>query len=92
MLQASGFCLLVIGIWMQLELHKYMEIASMFNGGATIPIIFLCLGGSIILFSTLACCCTAKGKVPLLYMVRNLFKYWYIVFTIYTFQLNMTHF
>ena len=41
----------------------------MFIKGATIPLIFVCLGGSIILFSTLACCCTAKGKVPLLYMV-----------------------
>ena len=67
--QASGFCLLVIGLWMQLQLHKYMEISSMFDGVATIPGVFLCLGGSIILFSTLACCCTAKGKVPLLYMV-----------------------
>ena len=56
---------------MQKDLHKYMEISSMFDGGATIPGIFLCLGGTIILFSTLACCCTAKGKVPLLYMVRD---------------------
>jgi len=69
---ASGFCLLVIGIWMQLELHKYMEISSMFIKGSTIPLIFVCLGGSIILFSTLACCCTAKGKVPLLYMYSSI--------------------
>lgn len=69
---ASGCCLLVIGLWMLKDLHKYMEISSMFNGGSTIPGIFLCLGGTIILFSTLACCCTAKGKVPLLYMYSSI--------------------
>ena len=68
---------------MQLQLHKYMEISSMFDGVATIPGVFLCLGGSIILFSTLACCCTAKGKVPLLYMV------WYSHSTIFKIFYNL---
>ncbi len=65
--QASGLCLLSIGLWMEFELHKYMELSTFFS--TTIPILFVGLGGSIIGLSVLACCCTAKGKVPLLYIV-----------------------
>jgi hypothetical protein len=56
-----------------------MEISSMFDGVATIPGVFLCLGGAIILFSTLACCCTAKGKVPLLYMYSSILLIIFVV-------------
>jgi hypothetical protein len=52
---------------MELQLHKYMELSTFFS--TTIPFIFLGLGGSILCLSILACCCTAKGKVVLLYMV-----------------------
>ena len=58
---------------MKLQLHKYMEISGMgLNvGEVTIPGVFVALGGSILIFSSLACCCTAKGKAPLLYLVSQ---------------------
>ena len=71
--QASGLCLLSVGLWMKLQLHKYMEISGMgLNvGEVTIPGVFVALGGSILIFSSLACCCTAEGKAPLLYLVSQ---------------------
>ena len=67
--QASGLFLLSVGIWMELQLHKYMELSTFFS--TTIPLIFVSLGGAILCLSLLACCCTAKGKVPLLYRVSH---------------------
>ena len=55
---------------MELQLHKYMELSTLFS--TTIPLIFVGLGGTILGLSVLACCCTAKGKVLLLYIVSNL--------------------
>ena len=65
--QASGVFLLSVGVWMELQLHKYMEVSNFF--ATTVPLVFVSLGGSILCLSLLACCCTAKGKVPLLYIV-----------------------
>ena len=62
--------MLAIGLWMELQLHKYMELSTLFS--TTIPLIFVGLGGTILGLSVLACCCTAKGKVLLLYIVSNL--------------------
>ncbi len=31
-------CLLAIGLWMELQLHKYMELSTLFS--TTIPLIF----------------------------------------------------
>lgn len=52
---------------MELQMHKYMEVSNFFS--TTIPMVFISLGGSILFLSILACCCTVKGKVPLLYIV-----------------------
>ena len=69
--QASGVFLLSVGVWMELQLHKYMEVSNFFS--TTIPLVFVSLGGSILCLSLLACCCTVKGKVPLLYIVNQSF-------------------
>ena len=65
--QASGLVMLVIGVWMMSQLHKYVDTESPI--ATTLPIIFLGLSAAILLLAALACCCTAKGKVPLLYLV-----------------------
>jgi hypothetical protein len=44
-----------------------MELSTLFS--TTLPVIFVSMGGAILCLSLLACCCTAKGKVPLLYIV-----------------------
>lgn len=63
---ASGLVMLVIGVWMMSQLHKYVDTESPI--ATTLPIIFLGLSAAILLLAALACCCTAKGKVPLLYL------------------------
>ena len=67
-LQASGLVMLIIGVWMILQLHKYVETDSRVS--TALPLTFLGLAATIMLLASLACCCTAKGKVPLLYLVR----------------------
>ena len=49
------------------QLHKYVDVDSPI--ATTLPIIFLGLSAAILILAALACCCTAKGKVPLLYLV-----------------------
>ena len=63
MFQASGLVMLVIGVWMMSQLHKYVDTESPI--ATTLPIIFLGLSAAILLLAALACCCTAIGKVPL---------------------------
>ena len=52
---------------MILQLHKYVETDSRVS--TALPLTFLGLAASIMVLASLACCCTAKGKVPLLYLV-----------------------
>ena len=73
MFQASGLVMLVIGVWMMSQLHKYVDTESPI--ATTLPIIFLGLSAAILLLAALACCCTAKGKVPLLYLVSLLIQF-----------------
>ncbi len=70
--QASGFVLLIIGIWMQFQLHKYIDMASFISN--TVPAIFVSLGSSILIMAALACCCAAKEKVSLLYIVSTILR------------------
>lgn len=63
---ASGLAMLIIGIWMISQLHKYVDTESWI--ATTLPITFLSLAAAILVLAILACCCTAKGQVPLLYM------------------------
>ncbi|XP_050309305.1 tetraspanin-7-like [Anthonomus grandis grandis] len=62
----SGVAILSIGIWMEVELHKYMEMSTEFSG--TAPYVLIGTGTLIILIGTLACCCTVKGQPVLLYV------------------------
>ncbi len=86
-LQASGLAMLIIGIWLMSQLHKFkidapihfentyaesIEAQQMDEDAriiSTLPIVFMALAASILVLAALACCCTAKGKVPLLYLV-----------------------
>lgn len=64
--------MLIIGVWMMLQLHKYVDTSST-TISSTLPLVFLSLAAAILVLAALACCCTAKGKVPLLYMVSHNF-------------------
>lgn len=67
----SGIAILAIGIWMEVELYKYMELSTEFSG--TAPYVLIGTGALIILIGSLACCCTVKGQPVLLYVVCVLF-------------------
>lgn len=62
----SGIAILAIGIWMEVELYKYMEMSTEFSG--TAPYVLIGTGSLIIFIGTLACCCTVKGQPVLLYV------------------------
>lgn len=65
---ASGLVMLIIGVWMILQLHKYVETPDNSRVSTALPLTFMGLAASIMVLASLACCCTAKGKVPLLYL------------------------
>lgn len=67
--QASGLGVLCAGIWMQVELHKYLELNADFSISA--PYILVATGAIILVISTLACFCTVKGQPSLLYTVMR---------------------
>ena len=64
--------MLIIGVWMILQLHKYVETPDNSRVSTALPLTFMGLAASIMVLASLACCCTAKGKVPLLYLVSFL--------------------
>lgn len=66
-MQASGLAVLCAGIWMQVELLKYLELNAEFS--RITPYILVWTGVFILCISTLACCCTVKGHPTLLYLV-----------------------
>ncbi|CAH1102978.1 unnamed protein product [Psylliodes chrysocephalus] len=61
----SGIIILAIGIWVQVELYKYMEMSTAFS--STAPYVLIATGSLIILVGSFACCCTVKGQPSLLY-------------------------
>ncbi|GAB0095982.1 Tetraspanin [Sergentomyia squamirostris] len=63
---ASGLAILCAGIWMQVDLHKYLELNVDFSSSG--PYVFVGTGALILLISSLACCCTVKGQPSLLYL------------------------
>ncbi|KAJ8865680.1 hypothetical protein PR048_033200 [Dryococelus australis] len=65
LLQMTGIVILGIGIWMQVELYKYMELSADFS--STAPYVLLGTGALIVIVGSLACCCTVKGQPALLY-------------------------
>ncbi|XP_046402459.1 tetraspanin-7-like [Ischnura elegans] len=62
----TGIIILAVGIWMKVELHKYMELSTEFSSNASY--ILIGTGALVILIGSLACCCTAKGQPALLYI------------------------
>ncbi|XP_073941976.1 tetraspanin-7-like [Choristoneura fumiferana] len=62
----SGLVLLVVGLWAQFDLHRYMELSSEFSG--TAPLVVVGLAGLIVLVSSVAFSCIIKGQPVLLYI------------------------
>jgi hypothetical protein len=67
--QVSGLAMLCSGIWVQIGLHRYMELSTDYTN--TFQIVLVGLGLIILFVGTLACCCTVKAQSSLLYLVSN---------------------
>ncbi|XP_063701517.1 tetraspanin-7-like [Culicoides brevitarsis] len=63
---ASGLAIFCAGIWMQVELKKYLELSKDFSENFTY--VLVSIGVLILLVGTFACCCTVKGQSSLLYL------------------------
>ncbi|CAL4098493.1 unnamed protein product, partial [Meganyctiphanes norvegica] len=61
----SGLVILLAGVFLELEVYKYVEISPDLSG--TAPWILVATGGFMLLLGALACCCTAKGQPVLLF-------------------------
>lgn len=62
----TGIGILVAGIWMKVDLYKYMNLTT--NDTSAIAYVLIGTGAVIIVIGTLACCCTAKGVPALLHL------------------------
>lgn len=65
--QVSGLIILCCGIWMQVELHSYLELSDDFSVKA--PYVLVGMGVFVLLIGVMACCCTVHGQPALLYLV-----------------------
>lgn len=68
-IKVSGLAMLCSGIWVQIGLHRYMELSTDYTN--TFQILLVGMGLIILFVGTLACCCTVKAQSSLLYLVRN---------------------
>ncbi|GLG96089.1 Tetraspanin [Gryllus bimaculatus] len=66
LVELSGIVILAVGVWMQVELYKYMELSTEFS--STAPYVLIATGALIVVVGFLACCCTVKGQPVLLYI------------------------
>ena len=82
-LQLTGLFILIVGLWAEFDLYKYMELSSDFSG--TAPHVIIGIASLIVLISSVAFSCIIKGQPVLLYIVSDRsiyyfhFKYIYIL-------------
>lgn len=67
--QISGLAMLGTGIWVQIGLHRYMELSTDYTN--TFQIVLVGMGLIVLFVGTLACCCTVKAQSSFLYLVRS---------------------
>lgn len=82
--------MLCSGIWVQIGLHRYMELSTDYTN--TFQIVLVGMGLIILFVGTLACCCTVKAQSSLLYLVREIFKHLVRLTTYLTSYLFLTQY
>ncbi|XP_044752330.1 tetraspanin-7-like [Coccinella septempunctata] len=88
----SGIIILIIGIWMKVDLHKYTEMSTKFSN--IIPYVLIAIGAFIFLIGTFACCCTLKGQPGLLYIYGGILAAIFVLelgcsFSVYTYRADL---
>lgn len=74
--QLTGLFLLLVGVWAELDLYKYLELSPEFSG--TAPHVIIGISGLIILISSIAFSCIIKGQPVLLYIVSYKLMTWFV--------------
>ena len=82
--KVSGLAMLASGIWVQIALHRYMELSTYYTN--TFQIILVGTGLLILFVGTIACCCTVKAQSSLLYLVSTMI---FLLFCIFRIQVNI---
>ncbi|XP_045762473.1 tetraspanin-7-like [Maniola jurtina] len=62
----TGLLILVVGLWAEFDLYKYMELSPEFSG--TAPLVIIGIASLIVLISSVAFSCIIKGQPVLLYI------------------------
>ncbi|XP_038208031.1 tetraspanin-7-like [Zerene cesonia] len=62
----TGLLILVVGLWAEFDLYKYMELSPDFSG--TAPHVIIGISGLIVVISSVAFSCIIKGQPVLLYI------------------------
>lgn len=62
----AGIIILAVGIWIRVDLYKYLQIAKDYYHET--PYVLIGIGAGIVLVGIFACCCTKKGHAALLYI------------------------
>ncbi|CAK1550064.1 unnamed protein product [Leptosia nina] len=62
----AGLLILVIGLWAEFDLYKYMELSPDFSG--TAPLVVIGVSGLSLIISSIAFSCIVKGQPVLLYI------------------------
>lgn len=89
----TGVIILAIGVWVEVELYKYMEMSTAFSHATSYVLIIT--GFVIILIASLACCCTIKGQTKMLYVYSVFLAIIFIVelgagISIFTYRTKLT--
>lgn len=66
----SGLAILVLGVWMHVELYRFIQLTTVYYDAA--PYILIGIGSSILLVGCFGCMCTVKGHGSLLYLFSAL--------------------
>ncbi|XP_041969353.1 tetraspanin-7-like [Aricia agestis] len=62
----TGLSILIVGLWAEYDLYKYMELSPEFSG--TAPLVIIGIASLIVFLSSFAFSCIIQGQPVLLYM------------------------
>ncbi|KAK9879532.1 hypothetical protein WA026_006603 [Henosepilachna vigintioctopunctata] len=89
----SGIVIMIVGIWMAVDLYKYMELSIEYSKST--PYVLIIMGAGIFLIGSFACCCTLKGQPKLLYVYGGILAVIFMLelgcgVSIYAYRDNLT--
>lgn len=74
---ASGVAILGLGIWMHVELFRYIQLTTVYYESA--PYVLIGIGSGIVIIASFGCMCTIKGHGRLLYLFSAILMMVFVV-------------